>query len=238
MKMRSLALAFVIAVVGAVVAGAGALRAQQVPADSLTGRVSSAAEGMMEGVLVSARRDGSTITVSVVSDAAGRYRFPAGRLVPGTYRLSIRATGYDLADPDRTVTVGSGTAQADVRLRPTTDLEDQISDGEWVASAPGTPEQKRALLDCTGCHSLQRIVDSYHTEAEFRTIVLPRMANYGFQSFWLRPQPFRPFRSRNLYSALLPAYLASINQSRGPRSWQPKPFPRLKGASTHIIVTR
>ncbi len=238
MKMRTLALVFGIAVVAIVVAAAGALRAQQSPAFALTGRVSSAAEGMMEGVVVSARREGSPITVSVVSDARGRYAFPAGRLMPGVYRLSIRAVGYDLAAPSGTVLVQAQTSNDDLRLVPTKNLEDQISDGEWVASAPGTPEQKTALLDCTGCHSIQRIVDSYHTEAEFRTIVMPRMANYGFQSFWLRPQAFKPFRSRNLYSPLLPAYLASINQSAGPRAWQPQPLPRLKGASTHIIVTR
>jgi hypothetical protein len=36
----------------------------------------------MEGVLVSAKRAGSTITVTVVSDAKGRYAFPANRLSP------------------------------------------------------------------------------------------------------------------------------------------------------------
>jgi len=36
----------------------------QAPA-ALTGQVSSAAEGPMEGVLVSARRDGATVTVTV-----------------------------------------------------------------------------------------------------------------------------------------------------------------------------
>jgi hypothetical protein len=48
------------------VAAAQAPGAQTPPA--LAGAVSSAEEGMMEGVLVSARRVGSTITVTVVSD--------------------------------------------------------------------------------------------------------------------------------------------------------------------------
>jgi len=42
----------------------------------LSGRVTSAEEGAMEGVLVSAKKPGSTITVTVVSDREGRYRFP------------------------------------------------------------------------------------------------------------------------------------------------------------------
>ncbi len=40
---------------------------------ALTGQVSSQEEGSMEGVLVSAKKDGSTVTVTVVSDAQGRY---------------------------------------------------------------------------------------------------------------------------------------------------------------------
>ena len=51
---------------------------------ALTGLVSSADEGPMEGVLVSAKKDGSTITITVVTDAEGRYSFPADRLAPGT----------------------------------------------------------------------------------------------------------------------------------------------------------
>ena len=38
---------------------------------ALTGRVTSIEEGAMEGVLVSAHRDGSPITVTVVTGSAG-----------------------------------------------------------------------------------------------------------------------------------------------------------------------
>jgi virginiamycin B lyase len=58
------------------------IQAQQ-PAAALTGLVSSAEEPVMEGVLVSATRDGSNTTVTVVTDADGRYRFPVSRLAPG-----------------------------------------------------------------------------------------------------------------------------------------------------------
>jgi hypothetical protein len=63
---------------------------------ALTGQVSSAAEPIMEGVLVSAKKSGSTVTVTVVSDDKGRYAFPADRLEPGTYAISTRAIGYKL----------------------------------------------------------------------------------------------------------------------------------------------
>jgi len=43
---------------------------------TLSGVVSSAAEGPMEGVLVSAKKDGSTITVTVVSDEKRPLQLP------------------------------------------------------------------------------------------------------------------------------------------------------------------
>ena len=61
------------------------LRAQMPAAAALTGRVTSVEEGAMEGVLVSARKAGSTITTTVVTDAQGRYRFPRTRLERRTW---------------------------------------------------------------------------------------------------------------------------------------------------------
>src|SRR4029079_3617930 len=72
----------------------------QAPAVALTGVVSSADEAAMEGVLVSASKAGSNITVTVVSSSDGRYAFPANRLGPGQYTISVRAVGYQL-DPPR-----------------------------------------------------------------------------------------------------------------------------------------
>jgi hypothetical protein len=63
-------------------------------AAALAGRVTSAAEGPMEGVLVSAKREGSTKTLTVVSRADGSFSFPRERLDPGRYALSVRAVNY------------------------------------------------------------------------------------------------------------------------------------------------
>ena len=62
----------------------------QAPA-ALAGTVSSAKEGNMEGVIVTAKKDGSTMSVSVITDEKGRYAFPADRLSPGHYSIKIRA---------------------------------------------------------------------------------------------------------------------------------------------------
>ena len=83
----------------AILVGAVSSRTAAQGSAALTGVVSSQAEGAMEGVLVSAKRVGSTMTMTVVSDAQGRYAFPGNRLEPGAYAVRIRATGYDVEGP-------------------------------------------------------------------------------------------------------------------------------------------
>src|ERR1041384_3833075 len=124
----------------------------QAPA-ALAGKVSSAEEGAMEGVLVRAKKAGSTITITVVSNAEGRYSFPAGRLSPGKYALKVRAAGYELDSPT-TIQVGKSTT-ADLKLRRTGDLAAQLSNGEWITSMPGDDRQKGQLLNCVGCHTIE-----------------------------------------------------------------------------------
>jgi len=123
----------------------------------LTGKVSSAEQGAMEGVLVSAKRDGATVTVTVVTDNQGRYSFPAGRLEPGHYSLRVRAVGYDLDSSAAADVAANASATVDLKLRKTEDLASQLSNGEWIASVPGTDQQKNGLLNCLGCHTLEQI---------------------------------------------------------------------------------
>ena len=63
---------------------------------ALTGTVSSQQEGKMEGVVVSAKRPGSTMMISVDTNAKGEYVFPQDRLAPGVYDVTMRAVGYML----------------------------------------------------------------------------------------------------------------------------------------------
>ena len=142
---------------------------------SLTGLVTSTEEGAMEGVLVSAKREGSTISLTVVSDQQGRYRFPAGRLTAGHYSVTIRAGGYDLDSPTSVdIPVGKG-ATADIKLRKTSNQASQLTNADWLSSFPGTPEQKASVQGCTHCHTLERIVRSRHDADEFLG-VLDRMS--------------------------------------------------------------
>jgi len=63
---------------------------------ALAGTVSSPQEGKMEGVVVSAKRPGSTIMVSVSTNAQGQYSFPQDRLAPGAHDITTRAVSYTL----------------------------------------------------------------------------------------------------------------------------------------------
>src|SRR5262245_2827183 len=103
-----------------------ALRAQAGSRVALSGTVASHAEGKMEGVVVSARRDGTNMTISVVSDARGRYSFPRTHLQPGEYALTIRAAGYDLS-PARASVTPDKTATLDLSLQPAKDLLPQLT---------------------------------------------------------------------------------------------------------------
>jgi len=66
------------------------------PGMTLTGQVSSQEEGRMGGVLVSAKREGSTVTTTVVSDAQGKYSFPTAKLEPGQRTGKFRLGGDQL----------------------------------------------------------------------------------------------------------------------------------------------
>src|SRR5213594_1354843 len=120
----------------ALLAGGGPTAAQT--STALTGRVSSAEEGAMEGVVVSAKKAGSTVTVSVVSDAQGRFSFPSAKLVSGHYALRVRATGWELEVPVSVEVTLALPSVADLKLRKARNLAAQMSNAEWMMSLPGT----------------------------------------------------------------------------------------------------
>src|SRR5207249_9830287 len=178
-----------------------------------------AEEGAMEAVLVSAKRAGATVTITVVSDAQGRYGFPSGKLEPGRYSIRIRAVGYDLEGPGA-VDITAQSATLDLKLKRTSDLAAQLSNGEWMASVPRSEEQKGLLLNCVGCHSLERVMRSTHDADAFTKTVLPRMQGYVNQSIPQHPQLRKAERlmqqrgdQRLQVYRSTAEYLATINRS-------------------------
>jgi virginiamycin B lyase len=207
---------------------------------TLSGTVSSAKEGLMEGVVVSAKKVGSTITTSVASDEKGRFSFPAGRLEPGQYALSIRAIGYDLENP-RSADVTAGKSESvEIKLAPTRNLAKQMSNAEWFLSFPGTDQEKKALLNCVSCHNLDRIVRSQYDGEQFVDI-FNRMVGYYPGSTPEHPQRLVGNAQRSLGQGpqlrTVAEYLASVNLSKETWSYPLKTLPRLTGRSNRFIVT-
>jgi len=210
----------------------------QTLAPALTGQVFSADEGPMEGVLVSAQKHGSPITVTVVSDADGRFSFPAAKLAAGQYELRIRAVGYELDGPRTAELAAEMPASVDLKLHKIQDLAAQLTNTDWFISMPGTAEQKRPLIECMSCHTFERIMRSTYDADTFMPL-LKRMQNYANNTTLAKVQPrkvdrdFPEDRARKLAE-----YLATVNlHDRETWNYEIKTLPRPKGRATRVVIT-
>jgi len=219
----------------------GLVGAQAPSHAALTGQVASEAEGAIEGVLVGARKTGSTVTTWVVSDAQGQYSFPRNRMEPGRYAISIRAAGYEL--PGTSVDVAPQPTRLDLALKKVTTsrLAMQLSNTEWLNSVPGTPGQKVALAGCVNCHTLQRVMFSRFTAEEMAQVV-QRMTRHTNNSSllhpWMRPADDFPHRPPSPGQIETGKYLSSINlSSKDTFDFPLKTLPRPTGKATQVIYT-
>jgi virginiamycin B lyase len=214
-----------------------------VQAQTLAGQVT--AQGTpLEGVLVTAKKAGSTIAYTVVTDASGHYSFPSAKIESGDYALTIRATGFDLDVPGKdgalkTTVDAAKTNAADLKLRPTKNLASQLTNAEWLVSMPGTEDQKAQLLGCNGCHTYERIVRSTHDADEF-TQVIYRMVNYAQVSQPIKPQkrmdPEWAGKPENYRK--MAEFLSTINLSQSDKwTYDLKTFPRPTGRATKVLIT-
>jgi virginiamycin B lyase len=212
-------------------------------AQTLTGHVSSPEEATMEGVLVSAKKDGSTVSITVVTDAKGQYSFPAGRLTAGKYTITTRAAGYDLVGPKAAEVPATGAATVDLKLAKARNVTAKLSSGEWLNSIPGSDQQKAFMGQCVGCHTLQRVLTSTHTAEEYEQVFI-RMSRYSPGSQPAKPQPLLPGPRgerpavTGAAAKAAAAYLASITLGNPDApDYAFKMFPRPTGKSTRVIIT-
>src|SRR3954467_9992081 len=220
---------------------AGALGAQ---AQTLSGKVSSAEEGLMEGVLVSAKKEGATVTTTVATNDRGEFSFPAGRLEPGKYTITTRAVGFTLVGP-KTVDVGAASATAEIKLAKARNVVPQLSNGEWLMSIPGSDQFKASFPTASqGCRTLQRVFTAVHSADEWKQ-VFTRMGRYAPESTPTYPQlivsgGLRSERPRVPANMMQQAadFLSNVSLSNPDRpEYDFKTLPRPKGKATKVVIT-
>jgi streptogramin lyase len=190
----------------------------------------------MEGVLVRAKGEGKTISITVVTDHEGNYSFPARRINPGKYSIDIRAVGYDLASPVSVEVAAGDTSRADLKLVKTKELISQLTSSEWLLSVPGTEAQKNQLFRCAACHSLLPIVQSTYDENGWLT-TFARMRSYSEQAVLNHPVSL-PYKVAVQPDPKFAKYLSTINlSSTSEWKYELKTLPRPTGRATRVIVT-
>jgi len=140
------------------------------------GTVKSSDGKPLEGVVVSAKAPGSTITTSVYTNQSGEYYFPP--LPDGQYRISAQAEGFQLTRVEKAVASGKKIEQ-DFALPAFKDAWKQLSDAEWFASLPDDTAEdrkmKRILLyNCGTCHNSGFVLEKRFDRAGWE-IILSRM---------------------------------------------------------------
>src|SRR5437879_1096650 len=166
MKMRSILLASAASLAMATTAQA----ADQL----LAGAITSTAGQKLEGVTVSAKREGTTITTSVYTDQAVNYYVPPQ--AEGKYQVWAQALGFETAKASVDVTA---TRKHNISLKPMADREAairQLPSELLVAALPEETEadariKKIFTNNCTACHSPGYALQFKFDEAGWNKII-------------------------------------------------------------------
>ena len=160
----------VLAGVASLIVATGAQAADQL----LNGTITSAAGQKLEGVTVSAKQEGTTVTTSVYTDASGAYYFPP--MSAGKYRVWAQALGFEISRGN--VDLSSGRRH-DLVLQPIADQERRIRQmpSELIVAAlpEATDEDARMkqvfMNNCTGCHPPGYVLQFKFDQAGWNKII-------------------------------------------------------------------
>jgi len=205
--------------------------AATLPSNGLMGTVKSQNGKALEGVAVSARATGKTITASVFTNRDGEYYFPT--LADGQYRVWAQAVGFDTGRAEPRIVSGK-KIQQDFTLKPLQDFSKQLSGTEWANSLPdATPDDRRMKqifeYQCSGCH-VTGFVLAKRFDAAGWGLILDAMINQ-------RTAPNSP--AQKLMQGYKDEIVAYLTRIRGPQTspMQFKPLPRATGEAADIVVT-
>src|SRR5439155_12531330 len=102
----------------------------------LSGSIKSAAGEKIEGITVSAKAEGGTITTTVFTDASGAYYFPP--LEAGKYKVWAQALSFETAKSDVDL---AAKKNQDFVLKSMTDFEAQVRQLPGDLILAGLPEE-------------------------------------------------------------------------------------------------
>lgn len=201
----------------------------------LTGVISSASGQKLEGVTVSAKMEGSTITTSIYTDEKGTYYFPP--LAAGKYKVWAQALGFETAKSSVDLAAGR---HKDLVLQPITDPERQFQQlpSELVLAAlPEATEQdahmkKIFMNNCNSCHPTGYALQFRFDEAGWSKIIdlMKVVANTG-------AYPGPGARVNKIIEHNQKQLAAYLSRARGPgeTSMTFKPRPRPTGEAAEIV---
>ena len=203
----------------------------------LSGAITSQSGQKLEGVTVSAKLEGSTITTSVYTDTAGNYFFPP--LPAGTYRVWAQALGFEINKDS--VELGAARRQ-NFTLQEMSDPERrfrQLPGEMMVAALPeATAEDARMkkifMNNCAGCHSTSYLLQFRFDEAGWSKII-DLMKMVPVTGVYPGPNA-KPNQIMERHQKQLAAYLA---RARGPgeSSMKVVPRPRPTGEAARAVWT-
>ena len=239
---------FIIGLVGVSVVAASAVstvaRQSSVPQRSsraasdtvLFGTVKSASNQALEGVVVSARGAGTTITTSVFTDEAGRYYFP--HLEPAQYRVWAQAVGFEAVRTELEISYQSDTKR-DFTLNTVKDFTKQLSGPEYINALPEDTFEHRRMkaifrTNCSGCHQPNFVLQNKFDADGWRSVinVMERIGIYG-NAPRIDSAPLPLIRA---FKDDLVNYLTEM-RGPGPSPMKFKPLPRPRGESARAVIT-
>lgn len=178
-------------------------------ASTLTGTVRTPAGKPESNVFVTAHDAGRKLSVTVLSDAAGRFRIDG--LFQGTYDIRARKAGF--ADGTvESLALGDNDASADLALLPEDATHLATPGAAWLQSLPASPTKATFITSCTICHDMgsiitrgprdaaawKKIIDQMRSQADVYSVIVKMddtaLANWlATQHYGSSPKKFDAF---------------------------------------------
>lgn len=223
-------------------ASQSAVASASIGRSSLMGTVRDADGKPLNGVAVSARSIDDTFTTAVYTDERGEYVFPT--LKGGKYRVWAQAVKFvtERAEP---ALDASHTVTLDLTMKPLADYEMQLTGVEWYDALPDDTANHRRLkqvlyVACTGCHSLDVVLQNRFDEAGWVKII--RAMESSWYSGWRGVYELPTSRLRwegqimRYHRDELAKYLAEM-RGPDPSPMQFKPLARPVGDAANVVIT-